>query len=178
MSTPVIPDPPPADHDRPTPTRQRRPDHRAPGRRLRQPARRTLAAWGMIVVFSLVLVGTALHGLTTSAHVVGSTDPSGAEALYGQSVGTAAGAQPTDVIVVSSRPPMSVTRLRLFVNGLAAESVWRRCHRRHHRSGLDQPTGLHRRHATLIDLRAATDSDIKQVVTAIGANDTAAFPWR
>ena len=65
--------------------------------------RRTLAAWGMIVVLSLVLAGTALHGLTTGAHVVGSTQSSKAETLYSQTVGAAAGAQPTDVIVVSSK---------------------------------------------------------------------------
>ena len=46
----------------------------------------------MIVVLSLVLAGTALHGLTTGAHVVGSTQSSQAETLYDQTVGSAAGA--------------------------------------------------------------------------------------
>src|SRR5712692_10265532 len=33
--------------------------------------RRTLAAWGLAVGAALVLVATSLHGLTSTAHVVG-----------------------------------------------------------------------------------------------------------
>ena len=109
--------------------------------------RRTLAAWGMIVVLSLVLVGTALHGLTTSAHVVGSTQSSQAEALYAQTVGAAAGAQPTDVIVVSSKTStVGDANFTSFVDRLAS--------RVRTVSGvtnvtsdlsLDQPAGVHRR---------------------------------
>ena len=36
-------------------------------------ARRVLAIWGIAVVLALILVGTSLKGLTTGAHVVGTT---------------------------------------------------------------------------------------------------------
>ena len=64
--------------------------------------RRTLAIWGLVVLVALVLVGTSLKGLTTSAYVVGTTQSSQAKALYDQAIGAAAGQKPTDVIVVSS----------------------------------------------------------------------------
>ena len=105
MTTPVIPDsavtpgprtPAPAETSTPGLT------ERLAAACAAQP-RRTLGAWGLIVVLSLVLVGTALHGLTTSAHVVGSTQSGRAEALYALTVGTAASQAPTDVIVVSSK---------------------------------------------------------------------------
>src|ERR1700723_1492545 len=66
-------------------------------------ARRVLAIWGIAVVVALILVGTSLRGLTTSVHVVGSTQSSQAEALYRQALGAPAGQRPTDVIVVSSK---------------------------------------------------------------------------
>ena len=62
-----------------------------------------LAIWGIAVVVALILVGTSLHGLTTSVHVVGTTQSSQAEALYRQALGASAGPRPTDVIVVSSK---------------------------------------------------------------------------
>ena len=64
--------------------------------------RRTLAIWGLLVLVALVLVGTSLKGLTTAAHVVGTTQSSQAEALYNEVVGSAS-QKPTDVIVVSSK---------------------------------------------------------------------------
>src|ERR1700722_7843717 len=66
-------------------------------------ARRVLAIWGIAGVVALILVGTSLRGLTTSVHVVGTTQSSQAEALYRQALGASAGQRPTDVIVVSSR---------------------------------------------------------------------------
>ena len=63
--------------------------------------RRTLAIWGLVVLVALVLAGTSLKGLTTTAHVVGTTQSSQAEALYDRVVGSAS-QKPTDVIVVSS----------------------------------------------------------------------------
>ena len=62
-----------------------------------------LAIWGIAVVVALILVATSLRGLTTSAHVVGTTQSSQAEALYRQAMGVSAGQRPTDVIVVSSK---------------------------------------------------------------------------
>ena len=52
---------------------------------------------------SLGLAATSLHGLTSTAHVVGATPSSRAEALYERATGGGAGRQPTDVIVVSSK---------------------------------------------------------------------------
>ena len=133
--------------------------------------RRTLAAWGMIVVLSLVLAGTALHGLTTGAHVVGSTQSSKAETLYSQTVGAAAGAQPTDVIVVSSKTSTvgdaNFTSLvdRLAARVRTAPGVTNITSD----LALTSPQVSTDRHAALIDLRAATDSDIKPVVTAVEA---------
>jgi hypothetical protein len=54
-------------------------------------ARRVLAIWGVVVVVALILVGTSLRGLTTGAHVVGTTQSSQAEALYRQAIGAPAG---------------------------------------------------------------------------------------
>ena len=140
--------------------------------------RRTLAAWGMIVVLSLVLVGTALHGLTTSAHVVGSTQSSKAEALYDQTVGAAAGAQPTDVIVVSSKTStVGDANFTSFVGRLAGR-VRTAPGVTNVTSDLASTSPLVStdRHAALIDLHAATDSDIKTVVTAIeAANGSGGF---
>ena len=64
--------------------------------------RRTLAIWGLVVLVSLVLVGTSLKGLTTDSHVVGTTQSAQAEGLYNEVVPTAT-EKPTDVIVVSSK---------------------------------------------------------------------------
>ena len=84
-------------------------------------ARRVLAIWGIAVVVALILVGTSLHGLTTSAHVVGTTQSSQAEALYRQALGAPAGQRPTDVIVVSSKSvTVSDGSFRQFVAQLAA----------------------------------------------------------
>ena len=51
--------------------------------------RRTLAIWGLLLLAALVLVGTSLKGLTTTAQVVGTTQSSQAVALYNQVVGSA-----------------------------------------------------------------------------------------
>ena len=140
--------------------------------------RRTLVAWGLLVLASLGLAATCLHGLTTTSQVVGATPSSRAEALYGQVTGGEAGRQPTDVIVVSSRTATaSSDAFRAVVAGLAA--------------GLRADRGISdvradlgpgsslvsaRGHAALIELRAATDSDIKPVVAAVqAANGTGGF---
>ena len=140
--------------------------------------RRTLAAWGMIVVLSLVLAGTALHGLTTSSHVVGSTQSSKAEAIYARTVGAAAGQAPTDVIVVSSKTStVGDANFVSFVDRLASRvrtapgvtDVTSRL------ASTSPPVSTDP-HAALIDVRAATDSDIKPVVTAVeAANGSGGF---
>src|SRR6202042_2863970 len=85
-------------------------------------ARRVLAIWGIVVVAALILVGTSLHGLTTSAHVVGTTQSSQAEALYRHALGASAGQTPTDVIVVSSKSStVSNGSFQQFVARLATQ---------------------------------------------------------
>jgi hypothetical protein len=64
---------------------------------------------GIAVVVALILVGTSLRGLTTGAHVVGTTQASHAEALYRQALGASASQRPTDVIVSARRAPPSAT---------------------------------------------------------------------
>ena len=131
----------------------------------------TVTAWGVAVVIALVLAVTGLHGLTSSAHVIGATESSQAEALYDQALGQAAAQRPTDVIVVSS-PGITAgdPGFRAAVSQLAARvaampgvtSV---------RFDLapGSPLVSATRHAALIDLRATTDSDIKPVVQAVRA---------
>ena len=131
--------------------------------------RRAFAAWGMIVVASVVLVITSLHGLTSNAHVVGSTPSSRAEALYAQTIGAADGQKPTDVVVVSSKTAtVDQPAFRSLVAGLDA--------RLQTDPGITDlqtdlnpgsPTVSADGHSALIGLRAATDTDIKPVVATV-----------
>ncbi len=85
-------------------------------------ARRVLVIWGIAVVVALILVGTSLRGLTTSVHVVGTTQSSQAEALYRQALGASASQRPTDVIVVSSKSStVGDGSFQQFVARLAAQ---------------------------------------------------------
>jgi putative drug exporter of the RND superfamily len=136
-------------------------------------ARRVLAIWGAAVAAALILVVTTLSGLTTGAHVVGTTQSSQAEALYRQALGASAGQRPTDVIVVSSR--QSTVRdgtFRQFVARLAARvrtapGVTQVAAGVAAGSQLVSPD----QHAALIALRAASDADIKPVVKDVRAAD-------
>ena len=137
-------------------------------------SRRTLAIWGLLVLVALVLVGTSLKGLTTGAHVVGTTQSSQAEALYNQVVRSES-QKPTDVIVVSSKSStVSDQNFKALVGRLEAKigtspgitNVVANL-------GSNSPLVSPNRHAALIALRAATDSDIKPVVRAVqSANDS------
>jgi RND superfamily putative drug exporter len=139
--------------------------------------RRTLAIWGLLVLVGLVLVGTSLKGLTTTAQVVGTTESSQAQALYDKVVPSASH-KPTDVIVVSSKSSTTndqdfkalVVRLGAKVGaspGITDVVA---------NLGSDSPLVSPDRHATLISLRAATDADIKPVVRAVqSANGTGGF---
>jgi len=140
--------------------------------------RRTLVVWGLLVLASLGLAVTSLHGLTTTSQVVGATQSSQAEALYDRATGGEAGRQPTDVIVVSSRTATtSSDAFGSVVAGLAA--------RLRTDPGISDiradlapgsPLVSAGGHAALIELRAATDSDIKPVVAAVlAANGTGGF---
>src|SRR6204780_1962585 len=127
--------------------------------------RRTLVAWGLLVLASLGLAAPCLHGLTTPSQVVGATPSSRAETLYGQVTGGEAGRQPSDVIVVSSRTAtVSSDAFRAVVAGLAAGL---RADRgiSDVRADLGPGSSLVSAggHAALIELRAAAHSDIQPV---------------
>jgi putative drug exporter of the RND superfamily len=141
-------------------------------------ARRVLAIWGIAVMVALILVGTSLHGLTTSAHVVGTTQSSQAEALYRQALGASASQRPTDVIVVSSKSA-TVTdgSFRQFVARLASQ-VRTASGVTHVATDLSAGSRFvsSDHHAALIALRAASDADIKPVVKDVqAANGSGGF---
>ena len=132
---------------------------------------RVISIWGAAVLASVFLAITLLHGLTTSGYVVGTTESSRAGALYDKALGGASARQPTDVIVVSSsRATVEAPAFQTAVSQLAA-----RVAAMPGVSGvrLDLSAGSRlvsaTRHAALIDLRAASDSDIGPVVRAVQA---------
>ncbi len=142
-----------------------------------QRPRRTLAIWGLLVLIALLLVGTSLKGLTTTAQVVGTTQSSQAEALYDR-VGGSVSQKPTDVIVVSAmRSTASDQNFKIFVSRLEANVGAD--------SGITDVVAnfasgssliSDNRHAALISLKAATDADIKPVVSAVqSANGSGGF---
>ncbi len=133
--------------------------------------RRALLAWGLLVLLSLGLAATSLHGLTSTSHVVGTTSASRAEALYNRVTGGSAGRQPTDVIVVSSKTATaSSAAFRSVIGDLAA-----RLRSDPGISGVradlapGSPLVSAGGHAALIGLHAASDADIKPVVSAVRA---------
>lgn len=134
--------------------------------------KRTLAIWGLVILVALVLIMTSLKGLTSTAYVVGGTQSKTAEVLYSQVIGAqAAGRTPTDVIVVSSASStVADSSFRSYVDRLIAEV---RSDPGISSVGTDLSAGSklvssdHR--AALIELRAATDADIKPVVRAVHA---------
>jgi hypothetical protein len=141
-------------------------------------ARRVLAIWGIAVVAALVLVSTSLSGLTTSAHVVGTTQSSQAEDLYRQALGASAGQRPADVVVVSSKSStVSDGSFQQFVARLAGRV--RTAPGVTHvvtdlSAGSQFVSSGH--HAALIALRAASDADIKPVVKDVqAANGSGGF---
>jgi uncharacterized membrane protein YdfJ with MMPL/SSD domain len=139
--------------------------------------RRTLLIWGLVVVVAVVLAGTSLKGLSTTSHVVGSTQSSQAEALYRDVVGSAS-QKPTDVIVVSSKNSTASDQdFKVFVGKLESEVRTR--------PGItdvaanfasSSPLVSDNRHAVLVSLRATTDADIEPVVHAVqSANGSDGF---
>jgi RND superfamily putative drug exporter len=130
-----------------------------------------IAAWGSAVLVSLFLAVTMLHGLTTDGHVVGSTESSQAQALYDRALGGAVARQPTDVIVLSSptataSDPAFIAAARALAAQVAAmPGISSVQFSLSPGSPLVSATG----HAALIELRAATDTDIKPVVGAVQA---------
>ena len=130
------------------------------------------------MVVALILVGTLLSGLTTSVHVVGTTQSSQAEALYRQALGAPAVQRPTDVIVVSSKSStVSDGSFQQLVARLAAQ-VRTAPGVTHVAADLSAGSQLvsSDQHAALIALRAASDADIKPVVKDVQtANGSGGF---
>jgi len=133
--------------------------------------RRLLAVWGAAVVVALVLVVTALHGLTTNAHVVGTTESSKAEALYDHYFGVTANQKPTDVIVVSSKratvinPNFQRLVFKLVAEVRAAPGIGHVVTD----LGLNSPLVSSNRHAALIALQADSNDAIKPAVADVQA---------
>ena len=139
--------------------------------------RHTFAIWGFVVLVALVLTGTSLKGLTTTAHVVGTTQSSQAEALYDRVVGSAR-QKPTDVIVVSSmKSTASDQDFKIFASRLETKvGASRGISNVVANFGSTSPLVSDNRHAALISLRAANDADIKPVVSAVrSANGSGGF---
>ena len=172
MSTPVVPHPSagPGPVRQPPAATSRGLTGRLASVSARRP-RRALFAWGLLVLLSLGLAATSLHGLTSTSHVIGTTPSGRAEALYNRATGGSAGLRPTDVIVVSSKTATaSSTSFRSVVGGLAA--------RLRSDPGITgvradlapgSPLVSARGHAGLIVLRAASDAAIKPVVSSVRA---------
>ena len=143
--------------------------------------RRTLAAWGAAVVVALVLVATALHGLTSDAHVVGSPESTKArQAIQKAFPPTPADLKRlvSDVVVVSSAryradsPPFRALVSRL-VGQLRTEG--KVVNVRSYLSG--SPSLVSRDgHATLVQLFVDNDAAIKPVLPLVEeANGTPGF---
>jgi hypothetical protein len=172
MTTPVAPHPSalPSPVSQPPPAASRGLTGRLASVSARRP-RRALTAWGLLVLLSLGLAATSLHGLTSTSHVVGTTPSSRAEALYNRATGGSAGRQPTDVIVVSSKTAtVRSAAFRSVVGDLAA-----RLRSDPGISGVradlapGSPLVSAGGHAALIGLHAASDADIKPVVSTVRA---------
>jgi putative drug exporter of the RND superfamily len=172
MTTPVAPHPSavPSPVSQPPPAAARGLTGRLASVSARRP-RRAMLAWGLLVLLALGLAATSLHGLTSTSHVVGTTPSSQAEALYNRATGGSAGRQPTDVIVVSSKTATaSSATFRSVVGDLAA--------RLRSDPGISDvradlapgsPLVSAGGHAALIQLRAASDADIKPVASTVRA---------
>jgi RND superfamily putative drug exporter len=136
--------------------------------------RRTLGVWGIAVVAAVVLVGTSLHGLTSNAHVVGTPESTkAANAISRAFAGSAAQREHavSDVIVVSSsRYTVDAPRFHTLVARLVAESKATK-KVGNVRSGIVSRD----RHAALIQIDVAQDSDIKPIVRVVQQANRAPF---
>jgi putative drug exporter of the RND superfamily len=142
--------------------------------------RRTLAAWGIAVVVALVLVATALHGLTSNAHVIGTPESTkAARAIEKAFPPTPADLkrQVSDVVLVSSsRYTVDAPRFRAAVAKLAARIRATGKVRNDQTYLTGNPSLVSRdRHATLIQLLIVSDSAAKPVVALVQKAGRAPF---
>ncbi|MGO9958572.1 MAG: MMPL family transporter [Solirubrobacteraceae bacterium] len=126
----------------------------------------TIGAWLAAVVLSLVLVGTTLQGLSSSAHAVGSPGSAKAADAIARAFPAQSAQAATDVVIVSSRrdetgSPAFAAEVAALVARLRAEPNVDTV-----TSYLNGFPGLISadRHTTLIRLSVATDAAIKPVV--------------
>ena len=153
--------------------------HRGPditGRLARAAAahpRRTIAGWLIAVVVSFALVGTALHGLSSTPHAVGSPDSVRATQLLNRAFPAQARGTGSEVIVLASArnhagtPAFdgAIRRIATRLRTLPGVSDVQ--------THLDGASGLVSRdgHATLIRLSVSTDAQIKPVVALVQATN-------
>jgi putative drug exporter of the RND superfamily len=133
--------------------------------------RRTFAAWGVAILAALALVGTTLHGLSSSYHAVGQPESAKAAQLIAQAfpprLGPAGDAG--DVVIVhSSRYRAQSPAFRAFVSDLV-RSI----------SATGKAAGLtsylsggaslvsHDGHATLIAFSSPSATDVKPIVAVV-----------
>jgi RND superfamily putative drug exporter len=121
--------------------------------------RRTLALWGVAVLVALALVATALHGLSTQAHVIGNPQSEQAIKEIDKAFPQVAAQLKGDVILVSS-PRYTVKSVqaqtlahRLFLSVTSQNGV-----SNFRLAGVSRDG-----HAALFSLRIASDSDVKAV---------------
>ncbi len=129
----------------------------------------TIGAWMAAVVLSLVLAGTALHGLSSSAHAVGSPDSAKAAAAIARAFPAQAEQAASDVVIVGSRryaasAPAFRAELSALVAHLRTEPKVSNV-----RSYLDGAPGLVSTdgHSALIQLSVATDAAIKPALRIV-----------
>jgi RND superfamily putative drug exporter len=134
--------------------------------------KRTIGAWGLAVIVALVLVATSLHGLTSTANVIGNPESTKAANLIARAfppTPSELARQVSDVIVISSdRYTTASPQFRDFVAGLVARvrATGKAQNVRSYLSG-DRALVASGGHASLIQLLVATDGAIKPVVSLV-----------
>ncbi len=142
------------------------------GRVARYAARRprvVIGAWAAAVALSLLLVATALQGLSSTGYATGTTGSNQAAAAIARAFPEENRSAVTDVVVVSSRElPAASPAFRSFVGSLAARlaahpDVQRVRTYLEGAGSLVSPDG----HATLIQLSVGSDAAIRPLVADV-----------
>ncbi len=132
---------------------------------------RTLALWGVAVVVAIVLVGTALHGLSTQAHVIGNPQSVAATNAIEKAFPQIAAQVKGDVILVHSDLYSATSPgARAFAKSLLAALRTTQEVSDVKLVGVS-PDG----HSALFSLLIASDSGAKSVEDVLSRNDGGAF---
>ncbi len=130
--------------------------------------RRTFAGWAVTVVAALALVLTSLHGLTSTAHVVGNPDSARAGDLLARAFPPSAAAskrEVSDVVIVSSaRFTADTPEFQSFISRLVEHL---RATAKVENVQTNPRLVSRDRHATLIQLLVPNDDAIKPVVSLV-----------